>query len=152
MKLRPTQTEFRGVWIATVGNLDWPSKPGLPAEKQQRELLDFFDLFQSLGLSAVLFQARACCDAFYESALEPWSEFLTGEQGKAPGYDPLAFAIEQAHARGLQLHAWINPFSARYSKRLSPAAKNHVSNNRSHLVKDYGTVQWLDPGEEETQS
>ena len=138
------------MWLATVGNLDWPSQPGLSSEKQKAELLADFDLFQSLGLNAVIFQVRPCCDAFYESQIEPWSEFLTGEQGRDPGYDPLQFAVEQAHARGLELHAWINPFRARFSQRLSPPAPHHISVTHPHLVKDYGPWQWLDPGE--TQS
>ncbi len=143
--------EFRGVWLATVANIDWPSKPSLAMEQQQAELLRDFDLFANLKLNAVVFQVRPCCDAFYESSLEPWSEFLTGVQGQSPGYDPLAFAIEAAHARGMELHAWLNPYRARFSKPLSPPDPNHVSQTQAHLVKEYGPYQWLDPGEKATQ-
>lgn len=138
--------EFRGVWIATVGNLDWPTKPALTMAEQQASLLTDFDLFQKVGLNAVVYQGRPCCDAFYDSAFEPWSEFITGSQGLHPGYDPLQFAVEAAHARGLELHVWINPFRARFSKRLSPAAPNHVSLMHPYIVKNYGPFQWLDPG------
>src|SRR5262245_54145200 len=98
--------EFRGVWVATVANIDWPSKPGLPVEQQQAELLTLLDRAQQLNLNAVVFQVRPACDALYASRLEPWSEFLSGQMGKAPEpyYDPLAFAVEEAHRRGLELH------------------------------------------------
>jgi uncharacterized lipoprotein YddW (UPF0748 family) len=142
--------EFRGVWIATVSNIDWPSAPGLTAQKQQGQLLAYFDLFQNIGINAVVFQVRPCCDAFYPSEIEPWSEFLTGVQGQHPGYDPLRFALEAAKARKMELHVWLNPFRARAGQRLSPPAPNHVKSTKEHLVKDYGEFQWLDPGEEET--
>ncbi len=142
--------EFRGVWMATVGNIDWPMKPNLPMAEQQAALRNDFDLFAALGINAVIFQARPCCDAFFDSAFEPWSEFLTGVQGISPGYDPLQFAIEEAHARGLQLHVWMNPFRARFSKKLSPAAPNHISRIHPYIVKNYGPFQWLDPGHQLT--
>lgn len=152
--------EFRGVWLATVGNLDWPSAPATDAVSaamsQIAELNLAINNAHRLGLNAIIFQVRPCCDAFYQSEIEPWSEFLTGEQGKALSigevvFDALSYAIETAHARGLQLHAWINPFRARFSKRLSPPAQHHVSVTHPHLVKDYGDFQWLDPGEAEAQ-
>lgn len=142
--------EFRAVWVATVDNIDWPAKPGLPLAEQQAALRSDFDLFAALGLNAVIFQGRTCCDAFFDSAFEPWSEFITGTQGIHPGYDPLQFAIEEAHRRGLQLHIWMNPFRARFSKRLSPPAPNHISVIHPFIVKDYGPFQWLDPGHQLT--
>ncbi|HEY1378422.1 MAG TPA: family 10 glycosylhydrolase, partial [Gemmataceae bacterium] len=103
--------EFRGVWVATVGNIDWPSAKGLPVEKQQEELKAILDKCVEVGLNAVILQVRPMADALYKSDLEPWSEFLTGTAGKAPEpfYDPLEFAVREAHARGLELHAWLNP-------------------------------------------
>jgi len=97
------QREFRGVWIATVGNIDWPSKPGLPVEQQKSELINILNKAIDLKLNVVIFQVRTSCDAFYNSNIEPWSEFLTGQMGQAPKpfYDPLAFAVEEAHKRGL---------------------------------------------------
>src|SRR5688572_27717192 len=102
--------EFRGVWVATVANIDWPSRKGLSAHEQRKELVDMLDKFQALNFNAIVLQVRPMCDALYESKLEPWSEFLTGTQGQSPGYDPLAFAVTEAHKRGLELHAWLNPY------------------------------------------
>src|SRR5690606_31592728 len=100
--------EFRGVWVASVGNLDWPSRPGLSTERQQAELVAILDRAVELGLNAVIFQVRPAADALYASPHEPWSEYLTGEMGRAPEpfYDPLEFAVREAHRRGLELHAW----------------------------------------------
>ena len=109
----PVPREFRGVWVATVSNIDWPSKKGLPAETQQAELRAILDKAVALKLNAVVLQVRPMCDALYKSDLEPWSEFLTGTLGKDPGYDPLELAVREAHARGLELHAWFNPYRAK---------------------------------------
>ncbi len=143
--------EFRGMWIATVKNIDWPSRPGLSTAEQQRELIALLDMARDLHLNAVLFQARPACDAFYPSPYEPWSEYLTGTQGQppAPFYDPLAFAIEQAHARGMEFHVWINPYRASMGET-SPSAA-HVSRKQPNLVKKYGDLLWLDPGEPAVQ-
>ncbi|HEY7567719.1 MAG TPA: family 10 glycosylhydrolase [Gemmatimonadaceae bacterium] len=141
--------EFRGVWIATVDNIDWPSKPGLSTRDQQKELLALLDRAVALRLNAVIFQVRPSADALYQSKLEPWSFFLTGRQGKAPkpAYDPLAFAIKEAHARGLELHAWFNPYRARHPAEKSPAAASHISRVRPDLVRRYGQFLWMDPGD-----
>jgi uncharacterized lipoprotein YddW (UPF0748 family) len=141
--------EFRGAWIATVANIDWPSKPGLSTVQQKAELISLLDRAAQLHFNAVLFQVRPASDAMYASPLEPWSEYLTGMQGKAPEpfYDPLAFAIEEAHKRGLELHAWFNPFRARHLPAKSPVALNHISKTRPELVRKYGDQLWLDPGE-----
>ncbi len=100
-----------------------------------------------IGLNAIVLQVRTSCDALYESTLEPWSEYLTGAQGQHPGYDPLAFWIAGAHARGLELHAWFNPFRARHNSARSPAHESHVSRREPHWVHIYGDLQWMDPGE-----
>ena len=143
--------EFRGAWIATVANLDWPSKPGLSVTEQKAELTSLLDRAAQLHLNAVIFQVRPMADAMYASPLEPWSEFLTGRTGTAPGpfYDPLAFAIAEAHKRGLELHAWFNPFRASLppTQARSPVALNHISRTHPEWVRRYGDLLWLDPGE-----
>ena len=113
--------QFRAAWVATIANIDWPSRPGLPAADQQKELLALLDKAAALKLNAVIFQVRPMADALYRSALEPWSEYLTGQIGKDPGYDPLALAVKEAHARGLELHAWFNPYRARHPSAKSAA-------------------------------
>ena len=142
--------EFRGVWVATVGNIDWPSKAGLTTQQQKSELLVLLDHAVRLRLNAIIFQVRPGCDALYASTFEPWSEYLTGKMGQAPApfYDPLAFAIEAAHQRGLELHAWFNPFRAHHIKARSPVSADHVSKTHPQWVKTYGPELWLDPGEE----
>jgi len=137
------------VWVASVGNINWPSKPGLSTAEQKAELVGIFNNAAELRLNAVLFQVRASCDALYVSSYEPWSEYLTGRMGQAPQpfYDPLAFAVEEAHKRGMELHAWFNPFRARFSKAISPVASSHISKTQPSLVKAYGKYLWLDPGE-----
>ncbi len=149
---QPTR-EFRGAWIATVANIDWPSRPGLTSSQQQAELTAMLDRAASLKLNAVILQVRPAADALYASAYEPWSEFLTGEMGKAPSpnYDPLAFAVDEAHKRGIELHAWFNPYRARHAQSKSPVAANHVSKAHPDWVKKYGKYLWLDPGETEVQ-
>ena len=141
--------EFRGVWVATVGNVDWPSTPGLPVAQQKAELLAILDRAQRMNLNAVIFQVRPCCDALYESKLEPWSYYLTGAMGRAPSpyYDPLAFAIEEAHRRGLQLHAWFSPYRAWRLLDKTPIAASHVSRTHPEWVRKYGDLLWIDPGE-----
>jgi uncharacterized lipoprotein YddW (UPF0748 family) len=141
--------EFRGVWVATVANMDWPSRRSLSTQQAQAELLRILDTAQAQGLNAVILQVRPMGDAFYDSPIEPWSDFLTGESGKAPQpyWDPLAFAIEQAHARGLELHAWFNPFRASFVSKRTPLHATHVTKRRPDLVRRYGTYFWMDPGE-----
>lgn len=141
--------EFRGLWIASVANIDWPSRPGLPADSAKRELLQLLDRAKASGLNAVIFQVRPAGDALYASELEPWSEYLTGQQGVAPSpwWDPLKFAVDEAHKRGLELHAWFNPYRARHSSAKGPTAPRHISVARPSLVRQYGSQQWMDPGE-----
>jgi uncharacterized lipoprotein YddW (UPF0748 family) len=149
----PPTREFRGAWIATVLNTDWPSKPGLTSQQQQAELIAMLDRAVKLKLNAVIFQVRPACDALYASPYEPWSESLTGQMGKTPEpyYDPLAFAVEEAHKRGLELHAWFNPYRARHAKATSAISANHISKTHPEWVKQYGKFLWLDPGEKAVQ-
>jgi len=145
--------EFRGAWVATVANIDWPSRKTLSTQEQKAELLAILDRAAQLKLNAIIFQVRPACDALYASRIEPWSEYLTGTMGKPPEpfYDPLAFAIEEAHKRGLELHAWFNPYRVRLLSASSPVAPNHVSKTHPQLVRRYGDLLWLDPGEKEVQ-
>jgi uncharacterized lipoprotein YddW (UPF0748 family) len=146
----PAAREFRAAWVATVANIDWPSKPGLPAEQQRREAIAILDRCHTLNLNAVIFQVRTSCDALYASPYEPWSYYLTGQQGKAPddGYDPLQFWVDEAHKRGLELHAWFNPYRAKQVDAAYELAPSHVAKRSPNLVKKYGpTMLWLDPGE-----
>ena len=141
--------EFRAAWIATVGNSSWPSKSGLTTAQQKAELIAILDRAVALKLNAVILQVRPASDALYASSIEPWSEYLTGVQGRAPSpyYDPLAFAITEAHQRGLELHAWFNPFRAHHFQATSPIANSHVSKTHPEWVRGYGKYLWLDPGE-----
>ena len=153
IKPPPVQREFRAAWIATVGNINWPSKPGLSVAQQKAELIALLERAVDLRLNALVLQVRPACDAFYASQHEPWSEYLTGRMGQAPSpaYDPLAFAAHEAHIRGLELHAWFNPFRARYFKAISPLSAGHISQRQPALVKRYGAYLWLDPGEAAVQ-
>ena len=145
--------EFRGVWVASVANIDWPSAPGLPVEKQKEELQHILNRAKHMNLNAVILQVRPACDALYHSKLEPWSEYITGKMGQAPepSYDPLKFAIKEAHERGLELHAWINPYRAKHSSSKSEISPDHVSKKHPELVLTYGKHLWLDPGKKEVQ-
>ena len=150
----PVMREFRGVWVASVRNLDWPSRPGLPPSLAKAELTALLDRAAALGLNAVLLQVRPAGDALYESKIEPWSEYLTGKQGlpPVPLWDPLQFAVEQAHARGLELHAWFNPYRAKEPSAKGPLAAMHIARRHPELVKKYGTQLWMDPGEPEVRA
>ncbi|MFN8571449.1 MAG: family 10 glycosylhydrolase [Gemmatimonadaceae bacterium] len=141
--------EFRAAWIATVDNIDWPSRPGLTPDSQRAELRALLDRAAQLHLNAVIFQVRPSADALYASALEPWSYYLTGQQGvgPSPAYDPLSFAVDEAHARGLELHAWFNPYRAKYSTEPKNASPKHVSRARPSAVRKYGPYLWMDPGD-----
>src|SRR5688500_14447178 len=138
--------EFRAAWVASVHNLDWPSQPGLPAATQKAQLRALLDRAAELKLNAILLQVRPASDALYSSEKEPWSQFLTGRQGGSPGYDPLQFAIEEAHARGIELHAWINPFRAATNVNTVLTA-NHVAKRHPEWTCRVGSQLWLDPGE-----
>jgi uncharacterized lipoprotein YddW (UPF0748 family) len=145
----PAPREFRAAWVATVANIDWPSRSGLPVAQQQAEISAILERASALQLNAIVLQVRPGADAIYPSALEPWSEYLTGVQGQPPQpyYDPLAQWVEQAHARGIELHAWINPYRARHSSSKSPLSSTHILNTHPEAVKAYGESLWMDPAE-----
>ncbi|HTD04678.1 glycoside hydrolase family 10 protein [Undibacterium sp.] len=146
----PAPREFRAAWVASVGNIDWPSRKDLSVAQQQAEIIAILDTAKSMRLNAIVLQVRPAADALYPSALEPWSEYLTGEQGKPPKpyYDPLKMWIDEAHLRGLELHAWFNPYRARtLATAKPPAAASHVSKQHPAIVKQYGDMLWMDPGE-----
>ncbi|MFO0810937.1 MAG: family 10 glycosylhydrolase [Gemmataceae bacterium] len=144
--------EFRAAWVATVGNIDWPSRRGLSVQDQQDEMRAILDKCVAVKLNAIVLQVRTMCDALYASPLEPWSEFLTGTPGQAPepAYDPLEFAVREAHARGLELHAWLNPYRAK-TPGSKPAAADHLVAKRPDLAKVYGKYHWLNPTHPDVQ-
>lgn len=145
------EREYRAVWIATVDNIDFPSRKGLPPEKQREELLATLDLAKKLRLNAVIFQVRPMTDAVYRSAIEPWSEFLTGEMGRPQQFDPLEFIIAEAHKRGILVHAWFNPYRA-YHPAAKTISADHISKRRPDLVRSYGRYLWLDPTDDEVKA
>ena len=145
--------EFRAAWVATVANINWPSKPGLTPVEQQKEAIALLDLLKKHNFNAVILQVRPQADALYESELEPWSYFLTGQQGKAPEpfYDPLHFWIEAAHDRGLELHAWLNPYRAQHSSGGEISEKSIIKTDPDLVVKLKNGMYWMDPAKKGTQ-
>ncbi len=141
--------EFRAAWVATVDNIDWPSRRDLTTAQQQQELIAILARARELRMNALVFQVRPAADAIYPSTLEPWSAYLTGAQGRAPypAWDPLAFVVREAHARGLELHAWFNPYRARHPSDKSPLDPTHIATTHPDQVKRYGSYLWMDPGE-----
>jgi len=147
----PIPREFRGLWIATVANIDWPSRATLAREVQQAEFIAILDRARTIGVNAIVLQVRAAGDALYPSSLEPWSRSLTGTQGIDPGWDPVAFAVDQSHARGLEVHAWFNPFRAGNLADSLVRSAGHLARRRPDLVRPFCTQLWFDPGEREVQ-
>ncbi len=149
----PVAREFRAGWVATVGNIDWPSKPGLSTEDQQKEIIRIIDRAAEINLNALVLQVRTTADAFYDSKIEPWSGYLTGTQGKAPEpyYDPLKFWVDESHKRGIELHAWFNPYRTRVNAAKFDDAETHINKRRPDIAKSYGHYHWMDPGEPEAQ-
>lgn len=145
--------EFRAVWIATVDNIDWPSRGNYNTALQKAEFIQQLDMHQRNGMNAVIVQVRPACDAFFPSSLEPWSEWLTGKQGKAPVpyYDPLKFMIEETHKRGMEFHAWCNPYRAVFRINHSSIAASHITKVHPNWVITYGDTKYLDPGNKEVQ-
>lgn len=143
--------EFRAAWIAAVYHIDWPSKQGLSQAEQKKEALAILDKLYSLKMNAAILQVRPHADALYESKHEPWSPWLTGTMGKSPGYDPLAFWIKEGHARGIEIHAWFNPFRALSNKDHS-VSKDHISQTKPHIIRTYGTMLWADPSHPDTRT
>ncbi|HIK04412.1 MAG TPA: family 10 glycosylhydrolase [Trichormus sp. M33_DOE_039] len=142
------QREFRGAWLTTVWNSDWPSKAGLPVAQQQTELVEIIKRLQELNFNALILQVRPEGDALYASSLEPWSAWLTGTQGKAPEpfYDPLQFAIAEAHKRNIEVHAWFNPYRAKTSIKGTPNVQPQIALTNPEVVYQWGNQLWMDPG------
>ena len=146
------KTEMRAIWIATVNNIDWPSAPGLSVEEQKKEMIQLLDLTKENNLNTVVFQVRPAADALYSSDIEPWAQYLTGEQGKAPDpfYDPLEFVISECRKRGLDIHAWINPYRA-VTDTAKQLASNHITRLHPEWFLTYGKTVYFDPGLPQTR-
>lgn len=142
------QYEFRGVWIATVENIDWPSRKGLSTEEQKAEFIHILTIHQRNGINAIVMQIRPAGDAFYPSQYEPWSEYLTGKQGVAPApyYDPLQFMIEETHKRGMEFHAWLNPYRAVFNAYKSSVVSSHLTKTHPEWFVTYGSGKYFNPG------
>ncbi|MGW0700810.1 glycoside hydrolase family 10 protein [Streptomyces sp. NPDC002867] len=138
--------EFRGMWLATVGNRDWPSVPGLSAAEQRAELLAHLDAAVERRLNAVMFQVRPTADALWPSPYEPWSQYLTGVQGRDPGWDPLGTAVREAHRRGLELHAWFNPYRVAIHADPSRLVPCHPARQHPDWIVPYGGKLYYNPG------
>ncbi len=148
-----TRPEFRAVWVATVDNIDWPSKGNYDSDSQKVEFIRLLDMHQRNGMNALIVQIRPATDAFYPSPYEPWSEFLTGKQGQppAPYYDPLDFMITETHKRGMEFHAWMNPYRAVFNIEKSSIAETHITRIHPDWFLDYGDKRYFDPGNKEVQ-
>lgn len=126
---QPNKRALRGVWVATVGNIDWPTKRSLTAEEQKQEMISLLDKVKDHNMNTVVFQIRPTADAFYKSKYEPYSYWLTGVQGQDPGYDPLQFTIDECHKRGIYIHVWLNPYRINNDTvHNNTYAKDHVIN------------------------
>ncbi|AFZ26105.1 hypothetical protein Cylst_3995 [Cylindrospermum stagnale PCC 7417] len=145
--------EFRGAWVASVWNSDWPSKSGLTVAQQQAELVQIISQLQEMNFNALILQVRPEGDALYSSQLEPWSAWITGTQGKAPEpfYDPLEFAIAECHKRNIELHAWFNPYRAKTSIKNSPNISPHIAITNPEVVYQWGNQLWMEPGSKVVQ-
>jgi uncharacterized lipoprotein YddW (UPF0748 family) len=148
----PVPREFRGAWVTALsdrGLRDWPSVPGLSPDSQRAELRALLDHAAAVGLNAVILHVRLAGDAMYPTKYAPWSPLLNGTSGvgPSPAYDPLEFAVSEAHARGLQLHAWFNPFRALLtSSYAGNAALSQVTRAHPEWIRKYGSQTWIDPG------
>src|SRR5688500_8149890 len=145
--------EFRAAWVATVDNIDWPSKGNYNTESQKKEFIDLLDMHKRNGMNAVIVQVRPATDAFYPSPFEPWSQWLTGKQGRPPSpyYDPLEFMVNEAHKRGFEFHAWLNPYRANFSIARSSIAPAHISKLHPEWFLEYGGKLYFDPGNKSGQ-
>ena len=139
------RADFRAAWIPSVFNLSFPSGPGLSPDAQRAQAVRLLDAAKAAGLNAVLLQVRPEGDALYASQIEPWSRYLTGTQGQSPGYDPLAFFIAEGRKRGIEVHAWINPYRAAASAG-QPRSPNHISKRFPQFAYKIGGTLWMDPG------
>jgi uncharacterized lipoprotein YddW (UPF0748 family) len=148
-----TKLEFRGVWIATVDNIDWPSAGNTDTEEQKAEFIQLLNTHKRNGINAIVAQIRPCADAFYPSSLEPWSHWLTGKQGTPPSpyYDPLQFMITETHKRGMVFHAWLNPYRAVFNIGGYPLSATHITRLHPEWFVTYGDKRYFDPGNKEAQ-
>ncbi|MBA3829960.1 MAG: family 10 glycosylhydrolase [Taibaiella sp.] len=148
LRAQPPKREFRAAWIATVGNIDWPSKQGLPSVEQQQQFISRLDQLKAIGCNVVIVQIRPSADAFYASQIEPWSHYLTGRQGTPPFpyYDPLTFMITETHKRNMEFHAWFNPFRALVDSKKNPNPPSHVTFQHPDWIISYGGKSYIDPG------
>ena len=146
----PIPREFRAAWVAHVFNIDWPSSPYLGEKEQKRELLDILDKAKEIHLNAIIFQVRSSADAMYDSSYEPWTSWISGKMGKSPNYDPLSFCIREAHKRGIEVHAWFNPFRALASPSLKPCL-SHITQTDPSLVVPFRKTVWMDVSKEESR-
>lgn len=144
----PPKRELRAAWVATVTNLDWPNTPNQTTAQQQAQAITLLDELKRDGINTIVFQIRTECDALYSSAFDPWSYWLTGSQGTPPMpyYDPLEFWVEEAHKRGMELHAWFNPYRAVRSVGSYPISPDHVSVEHPDWIIQISTFKFLDPG------
>lgn len=140
---------FRGAWIATVANIDWPSKEAVGnTELQQQEMTQLLDSLESLGINAIIFQVRPTADALYQSTLEPSSHWLTGKQGDSLSWDPLEWTLKQAHARHMEVHVWLNPYRVNLATTdTSVIAANHVWRQHPEWFWEYNKQWYFDPGQ-----
>lgn len=138
--------QLRGMWIATVANTDWPSAPGLSPEEQRQELCDLLDVAVERRLNAVMFQVRPTADALWPSPYEPWARYLTGVQGRDPGWDPLGTAVHEAHRRGLELHAWFNPYRVSLTTDVTALAPTHPARLHPEWIVSFGGKLYYNPG------
>ncbi|RFZ92454.1 glycoside hydrolase [Mucilaginibacter conchicola] len=143
---RQPKYEMRAVWIATVVNLDWPTNARATAEAQKKELADEMSVHQQNGINAIMFQVRPAADALYAKSREPWSKYLTTKQGQDPGYDPLEFAVAEAHKRGMELHAWFNPYRATFDNKFWTLAQDHVTRTHPDWFFIYDGIKLFNPG------
>ncbi len=148
-----TRAEFRAVWIATVDNIDWPSQGNYNSDSQRAEFSRLLDMHQRNGINAVIVQIRPSADAFYPSPYEPWSQWLTGVQGQppAPYFDPLEFMVTEAHKRGMEFHAWLNPYRAVFNLGSSSISATHITKLHPAWFLNYGGRKYFDPGNKEAQ-
>ncbi|SEG90799.1 Uncharacterized lipoprotein YddW, UPF0748 family [Nonomuraea solani] len=143
---RYPKRELRGIWIATTQNIDWPSKAGLSPERQKADYVKILDSAAKRNFNAVFLQVRPASDALYKSSLEPWSQYLTGTAGKDPGWDPLPFLTDEAHKRGMEFHAWFNPYRASYGDSTAKLPASHPARRHPDWTVKFGGRLYYNPG------
>ena len=149
-EVKQQNEQFRGVWVSTVFNLDFPSKKQMSEKEYKDEYIKLLDNLESLNMNAVIFQVRSKSDAFYPSNINPWSEYLTGTQGTSPNWDPLKWMIEETHKRNMEFHAWFNPYRVTTGKeKLTELSPNNWARQNPHTVFSFQDKLYLNPGEPE---